>query len=521
VIRSSTFPNTIGGGLSASQILQQDSVKVHTSHNIPPIVPLVHLPLVAPQALLKFPSHNLSNLIQGVAYRILRAKNDDGEYTKIIQPTVNIYSEYAQTVRAFVAHCPQVFSMTVDDYLLSCDKARRCRYQLVKEELYLDRISEPKQFVKLEPSDGLKKPPVCRIITDPGTIYNFEIGLFIKPAEHAVMQGFVNWVGYKVVMKGMNALEQGADIQEAWDSFTDPVSISGDAERFDAHTGVDIRRDLEFEVYKKLFPTENISKLMNRGLTRKVLAKANDGKFRYTLNSRGSGYHNTGIGNCLITGLTMMRYLNLNHIDAKLKLNGDDWFIICDRSSLPKFKGLKQFYRELGYRMEITKPVDYIEGIDFCQTSPVKTPNGTMMIRSPVRCRTRDLFTSKVRTEKKFRQWLASVAESGLATSSGIPVMQEFYTCIRKCSNGVKPGRFFDSYSNKFVLSKGLTYKRREVHPDTRYSFYLAFGYTPDEQIALEENYRTMGCYDFAHPDSFSKESLELADVTYPTRFSF
>jgi hypothetical protein len=45
-------------------------------------------------------------------------------------------------------------------------------------------------------------------------------------------------------------------------------------------------------------------------------------------------------------------------------------------------------------------------------------------------------------------------------------------------------------------LSKGMTRDYRAISPETRHSFYLAFGTTPDMQVELENFYRKQEwCY--------------------------
>lgn len=501
-------------------ILKQESIKVCKTFNKAPIKPVFFMPMLAPPGQLVFPTNSLSNLCQGVAYRNLRAKVD-GTFVELTKPTINFRSEYARFTRKLVACCPFVKPMSVDDYLLSCDPKRRRRYGRIAGLAYRTRSGNPRQFVKLEPADKSVKQPVCRIITDPGPKHNLELGCYIKPAEHAIMVGLERYRGHKVVMKGMNALEIGADLLEAWESYTKPVCISGDAIRFDAHTGVEVRDGLEFEVYRKLFNDVCLNKLLRKALVRKVTAKADDGRLSYILKQRGSGYHNTGIGNSLITAAMLIVYVELYNIRAHVKDNGDDWLMILDASDLDKLSGLGGWLLSNGYPTEITDPVTNIEEIEFCQTHPVLGPDGYVMVRDPRTARLKDLFTTKVRTEKEFRSWAACVAECGLASSSGIPIFQEFYTAVARTAKGAKPGVYFDEYSGRRMLSRGLTYRRVEVSATTRLSFWKAFGYTPDEQEALEQEYRRSGVVEYTYTERVSHMDIRHCDTTNPPSCSF
>jgi len=339
--------------------------------------------------------------------------------------------------------------------------------------------------------------------------------MYIKPAEHAVMEGFASMVGYNVIMKGMNAVEVAADIVGCWQQLKNPVSRSGDASRFDAHTGIEIRRDLEFQVYDRLFPGTMISKLMRRGLSRKVVAKARDGKMTYLLNSRGSGYHNTGVGNCIITSMVILHYMRTKNIRGFLKVNGDDWFCMYEKEDSQKWLGIEGWFCDNGYRLVSEPEVSELESIVFCQAKLVFIGPGYLMVRDPRTCRLKDLITSKVRSDKHFRSWASAVSESGLAMSSGVPILQEFYSCLLRSSNGAKPGKYISEYSGKGRLSHGLTHRRKDVSSDTRYSFYLAFGYTPDEQIALEQAYLNTNKIAFCDLENFTQDSLSVCQETH------
>lgn len=524
VVRSIDFNTNIGGNQSISILCSRAHVTYRPLPGTAPVIPLTYTPLLHPSAELVWPSNSANNLLQGVIYRIKYVKDPAVGWKPPPSPTVDIKTRFARIVKSFAHYIHPITPMSTEAYLKSCDPARRARYQAVVERLYVTQPPRTKQFVKLEPANSSEKEPVARIITDPGPQYNFEIGRFIKPVEHAIMKSLLSWLGYQPIMKGLNAKEIATDFKETWDSYDDPVWLDGDASRFDAHTGIPIRRDLEFVIYSLFFPGyPELKTYLHRSLRRVVKAYTRDGVVSHEMDNRGSGNHNTGIGNCIITVMMLVLWIDECKLNCSIKNNGDDWGVICSRRDMPKFKaGFVEFCLTLGYNMQIGVETDVFERISFCQTNPVLGPDGYIMCRDPRKCRSKDLTTHKVKRESEYRRWCASVAESGLAMSSGIPVLQEFYTSIHRSALGSKPGKFFDKFQGRIVLSKGLTHKRSVPTADSRYSFFLAFGYTPDEQVALEEEYSAVSTIAFCSPKLYDKEFVSVADHTiHPLRPSF
>jgi len=523
VLRTIDFNTTIGKDQSAHDILLSRRVRVKHLPGEVPVVPLTFTPLLYPPGELVYPHNSGDNLMQGVAYRIMKVKEGDG-WADPPLPTVSVKETFKPLLARLKHYATSIEPMSTNVYVNSCDPSRRARYAIAERQLEYLRRPKPKQFVKLEPADRLRKEPVARVITDPGPFVNLKLGVFMKPVEHHAILMFKRFVGSNVIMKGMNAVEIAEDFVETCGMYGDPVYIRGDAHRFDAHTRVAIREELEYVVYHFFFPgyRKELKMQLDPLLIRKVVARTADLVFQHIMDSRGSGEHNTGIGNCIITVCILLSWIMRKELLASPKNNGDDWGVILDRKDVPKFQdGFADYCLSLGYNMAVEVPTDVIEEMEFCQTRPVRGPSGWIMVRDPRVCRLKDLFTFRVKTEKQYRRWCASVAESGLAMSSGIPILQEFYTCFHRSALGSKPGRFFDKHQGRQVLSRGLTYRRMSITSETRYSFFLAFGYTPDEQIALEQEYLKVRDLEFCDPLAYSKDVVHFAESSNPPSVSF
>jgi len=44
------------------------------------------------------------------------------------------------------------------------------------------------------------------------------------------------------------------------------------------------------------------------------------------------------------------------------------------------------------------------------------------------------------------------------------------------------------------MMAQGMEAKHQDITPETRLSFFKAFGVTPDEQVAMEDYYQTWSC---------------------------
>jgi hypothetical protein len=91
-----------------------------------------------------------------------------------------------------------------------------------------------------------------------------------------------------------------------------------------------------------------------------------------------------------------------------------------------------------------------------------------------------------------FNKWRYCVGRGGAALASGVPVQQSFYAAF---SRGAKCGKMHKSdlvESGFFYLAKGLSARVVPISDRSRYSYWLAFGVTPNQQIMLEEHYNTV-----------------------------
>ncbi len=84
-----------------------------------------------------------------------------------------------------------------------------------------------------------------------------------------------------------------------------------------------------------------------------------------------------------------------------------------------------------------------------------------------------------------FDAWRRAVGLAGLALTGGVPVQQAFYEAFMRQS-GNKVLKDIVLESGMMRLARGMHFERSQVTAGTRYSYWLAFDVSPDEQEALE-----------------------------------
>lgn len=372
---------------------------------------------------------------------------------------------------------------------------KRSIYEGAKD-VYLSRGVERKDayscmFVKMEKVNPDKAP---RCIQPRGIVYNLALGLYLKHIEHHCYSVIQRVFGDPdpVVMKGFNADQVGQIIANKWHSFKSPIAIGLDATKFDMHVSAAML-GWEHELYLNLYNHDpELRKLLSWQMHNKGFGYAYDGKLKYQVEGkRFSGDMNTALGNCIIMCAMIYTYAKERGIALSLINNGDDCVVIMEKEEQLKFcNGLDEWFLQLGFRMTTEAPVNIIEQIEFCQAHPVLVNGNYRMVRNFNTAREKDsMCLLPHRSLELMKMWVHAVGECGLALCSGIPVMQSMYS--RFMDWGVKSNicNSLQLQSGARFLSVGMESKWTPVRSDTRVSFWLAFGITPDEQVALEQYY--------------------------------
>jgi len=305
--------------------------------------------------------------------------------------------------------------------------------------------------------------------------------------------------GEKVVMKGMNSVDQGRLLKKKWDRFSEPVAISIDASRFDQHVS---KAMLQWEhsvwlAFCKPAERGRLAEMLSWQLVNKIRFVSEGHLYRYTLSGqRMSGDMNTGSGNCMIMCCAVYSYmasLGLGVEDYALIDNGDDATIITERRHESMvLAGIHDFFGALGFRMKVEDPVYRFEQIDFCQTRPVWNGQSWSMQRELRSALAKDSVCLHANMSlNDLKVWMFDVGRAGLALAAGIPIFQELYLMYQRLGIEKTNKRNLGLYS-LLHLARGLDATAREITVDSRVSFWEAFGLEPAVQVDLEERIRNV-----------------------------
>lgn len=347
-------------------------------------------------------------------------------------------------------------------------------------------------FVKLEKVNPNKAP---RCIQPRKPVYNLNLGRFIKPIEHRTYHAIDKIFGDgPTVMKGYNVQRIGSIIRGKWRTFNQPVAVGLDATKFDMHVSIAALL-WEHSVYNGIYRSALLQTLLEWQIDNRGYGFCKDGSLRYQVGGRrASGDMNTALGNCLIMCALVHAYAKDRGVDVKLVNNGDDCVVMMEASDLQRFSaGLNEWFLEMGFRMAVEPPVYNLCEIEFCQMHPLEMPDGgCLMVRNiPTALRKDSLCTIDIRQERPRKAWLTAVGTGGLALTGGVPIMQNFYRMYRRLGGGVvsNVSKEITRNSGMAMLSVGVSLDFVEPSDEVRAQVYLAWGITPDEQVALERYY--------------------------------
>jgi len=447
--------------------------------------------------------HNSSmiNLERALKERVYFVKGANGEFVPPPRPASDAFDDCDPVFREVSNNCARFPSLTLDEFPGRYkDAKKRSMYEAAVESLHSTPISKSDAnitvFVKNDKLDLTKKSdPVPRAISSYGSRYVVALGRHYAHREHSFIRALDKTWGSRVVCKGLNSFRRGALIAEKWGRFKNPCALMADASRFDQHVSMmALRREFAFYLTLATCPAERdeMEYLLGLQLIGSGIGRSEDGQVRFTTDGgRKSGVPNTGGGNTLLMCVMFLAFVRSLGIDCEFVNDGDDCVLIMEQEYQQLVEStIEGYFLKKGFTMVVEKAVYELEHIDFCQGSPVWTPEGYIMVRKPQNAMVKDTISlQKFENSRDWTRWMASVGECGMSLAGGIPVMQEFYRCYIRNSGGATkfkngPGGGLEH------LSRGMKRGYGAIDERTRYSFWLAFGITPAEQLAAEQLYR-------------------------------
>jgi hypothetical protein len=449
-------------------------------------------------------NNSLVNLVRGLAERVFNVEVA-GRFQPPPKARDGAYARLDQFKRRVVAACPSTTRVSYTHFVSLYSGRKASIYANAVATLMVRAIRKADSylstFVKAEKViPTITKPDPCpRVIQPRSPRYNVEVGRFLKCLEKPLCKAIDYVWGETVIMKGLTVEGVATQLRKKWERFGRPVAIGADASRFDQHVGGQALR-WEHSVYTSLFhgtDRRDLKRLLSWQLLNKGWARAADGVVKYVVEGcRMSGDMNTSLGNCLLMCALMWQYCSERGIDASLANNGDDCVIFMDESDVERFGiGFSEWFLDFGFTMVVEAPVRIFERIEFCRQQPVWCGDAWVMVRTVLPALNRDLTTIlSVQSLKQAQQWLYAIGVGGQSITWGVPIFQAFYEKL------VRLGVESKVQDSPWLADSGFmrlrsNRVRQEITPEARVSFWLAFGVTPDEQMALEKDLDPTCCW--------------------------
>lgn len=449
-------------------------------------------------------NNTVRNLRRGIFERVLFVMRG-GVPTALGEPPKELFKARLSEFKSrLLSHVPPTTPVSREEFAAMYEGRKRTIYEEAVRSLATEGIrpkdANLKTFVKAEKVRITpdKPDPAPRVIQPRDPRYNVEVGRYLKPIEKRLYRAVNTVYGETTVAKGLNSDQRGRVLAQKWEKYRNPVGVGLDATRFDQHVS-STALEWEHSIYLKCFLSDcrgELKTLLGWQGTKRLnqgYGSASDGSVKYQVSGkRMSGDMNTALGNVILMCAMVYAYLKEIGVDASLLNDGDDCVLIFEREHLGRLDGLRGWFAAMGFDMKVEAPVYDLEKLEFCQCQPIWVNGQYRMVRC-LRGLSKDNYSIVPwDSERDMRGWLMAVGECGLSLSSGIPIYQEFYGLYVR--EGVKTGvhKHPVMTSGMTMMAQGMVHQYAAPSARTRFSFWLAFDVTPDEQIAREKLYQEL-----------------------------
>lgn len=359
---------------------------------------------------------------------------------------------------------------------------------------YQKWMSRLSSFIKVEAVCGTTKGSADpRMIQARSPEFNIVFGCYYKPIEHLLLT--LDWSRVfpwapkgRLIAKGLNNVQRGRLLRAKWETFKNPICFDFDASRFDQSVSVEFL-EMCHEFYVALHNGDKFLAKILREQIKNAGVTANGWRY-FGDGGRASGDQDTGGGNSLITVVMAIQFFRFLSIRFDFICDGDDGLLFIEAEDIAVMSEFVQHCMDMGFKMELGKPVSVFEHIDFCQCRPVELmPGKWVMVRKPARAISRLAMShTSMSTIIEALYTLWAVGSCELALGSGVPIMQS--VALWAIRNGKKPSARFMALTQYRATYRywdlPKSHGPRPISPCARESFSEAFGVSVGEQLILE-----------------------------------
>lgn len=393
-------------------------------------------------------------------------------------------------------------------WISSLPSKKRKRYESAFESLkiqpFCNADAQVTCFVKLEltkrKAGKFYKPRMIQYRT---ARYLVHVARWLKPIEHAVygMRNVLTPNGGMEVAKSMSAGQRGECLARKAGLLKRPYSLSLDCTAFDAHVNTDLL-GLEHFFYRKLgryacwssVDCGGLARAMRLQLSNRVRGVFPDGSISYVTDGRRmSGDLNTALGNvslfCIMISLVLSE--NLPARTYQILDDGDDCVVLVEKEYVQLLSDrLVGEFEKFGMVLKVENVSDasVVESIEFCQSKPVLVGRSYRMVRNFHKVQATTMAGTRWhKTLDSFKEFCWSVGVGDGIACKGVPILQEWFTYLRRISVGCQLNReIIDDIWRFGNVDFGKPFDPVEIELSTRLSFERAFGVSIAEQVSRE-----------------------------------
>jgi len=376
---------------------------------------------------------------------------------------------------------------------LEAERSLRMDGPVTKRDTHLRAFLKAEKFAH----DKFAKP---RMIFPRSPRYNLHVASWLKPFEHwlwgyLTARRLFKGSNTRVVAKGLSPRQRANLIVRKFRAFRDCVVFEVDGKAFEAHVSLNQLKQ-EHSVYSAAYQNDKDLDEALRYQLSLVGTSTNGIKFARP-GGRASGDFNTGMGNTLIM-LSAVTAALRGRVKFDLLVDGDNALVFLERDTLGLvYHNFFQWvYAESGHEMTLERPVSTLEEVRFGRSAPVFLGHGLgwTMVREPLAVLSGAYASHRWLKEPIFGyRWCNGVARCELSLAIGLPVLQAFSLGVLK-NTPVRKKVPVEALRDHFVVGAWLAGEEHSRMPtrECRASFERAFGWSPEEQLRMED--RLMKC---------------------------
>lgn len=290
----------------------------------------------------------------------------------------------------------------------------------------------------------VKAPRAIQYQSPKATLFKAQ---FIIPLE----KQFYNMVdvhGLKIFTKGLNQFDIAQLLVKGSMSVNNPVYIENDYSSFDAHVVVHW-----LQLFRK-FIMDNVPSNYRdivgwamrfddivRGWTSRGICYTVMGTL--TSGSIDTSFKGNFINFVIVTDI--MTRLSIPKESYKFICNGDDSVLILDASYLDKYLAVDFKDYAMDAKVIVKKSIFDVE---FCQCTLIRTPNGMIMARNPMRLLTRLGWMTTKRSYKYHLSYLKTVIMGEMAVNYMVPIV---YPMLRKMLHMLRGVKLVKTTGNSYL----------------------------------------------------------------------